>query len=206
MSWIQKYILPKEVDFNTSLQRQIDASKHCITDLSSYCKQGDQSALKAILEDEHQSRALKSQNMAELLDVFITPYDKESIYRIITKLDWIALSVKHLAIKLKAYQVSHTDCYHEILDHLEDMMQHIESAFQLLPKKKLSNMLTHIETVHDQYDNIFNLCTLAGVQSLENNDVKAYLVQKEMLQQLKNIAMHIHLTANTLEDMAMKVV
>lgn len=206
MGLIQKYLLPKKIDFNASLQKQIDASKHCIADLTSYCKQEDQQAMKNILEDEHQSRALKRLNMTELLGVFITPYDKESIYRMVTKLDWVALSVKHLAIELETYQATCHECYYEILDTLCDMMQHIDSSFQLLLQNKLDDMLLHIEAVHDQYDVIVRLCALAALQDLEDDEVKVYLAQKEVINQLRDIAKHIYLTANTLEDMAMKVV
>ena len=206
MGIIQKYLLPKEVDFNSALKKQVNASRDCVLDLCLFCQKDDRNALKAILEDEHQSRELKKQNMHELLDVFITPYDKESIYRIITQLDWIALSVKHLAIELLAYKVTCPDHYENIFNTLAEMVEALDEAFDYLPKKELDNILINIETIHDNYDETTKYCALAAVKHLDEDEIKIYLAQKEILNQLKEVSRRIHISANTLEDMAMKIV
>jgi len=206
MGIIQKYILPKEIDFNSALKEQVNASRNCVLDLCLFCQKDDRNALKAIIEDEHQSRALKKKNMHELLDVFITPYDKESIYRIVTQLDWIALSVKHLAIELLAYKVTCPSHYNSIFKTLAEMVEALDEAFDYLPKKQLEKILTNIETIHDNYDETTKYCALATVKHLQEDEIKVYLVHKEILNQLKEVSKRIHTTANTLEDMAMKIV
>lgn len=206
MGFIQNYLLPKEVDFNNALQKQVDASRNCVLDLCLYCQKGDQSALKAILDDEHQSRVLKHKNMHELQDVFITPYDKESIYRIITQLDWIALSVKHLAIELLAYKVKCPDHYDVIFKTLAEMAEALDEAFNYLAQKQLGKILKIIETIHDNYDETTKNCALAALRHLEEDDIKVYMAHREILNQLKEVSRRIHISANTLEDMAMKIV
>lgn len=206
MGIIQKYLLPKEVDFNSALQKQVDASRNSVLDLCLYCQNNDRQALKAIIEDEHQSRALKSKNMHELLDVFITPYDKESIYRIITQLDWIALSVKHLVIELLSYKITCPHFYDTIFKTLAEMAEALDKTFIYLPQKQLGKILTNIESIHDNYDKTTKYCALAALRHLEKDDIKVYLAHKEILNQLKEVSKRIHVSANTLEDMAMKIV
>jgi len=206
MGVIKKYLLPKEVDFNAALQKQVNASKQCVLDLCRYCKTRDKSALKAIINDEHQSRVLKSQNMHELLDVFITPYDKESIYRIIIQLDWIALSVKHMAVELLAYDISCSKDFNNIIDTITNMVEALDKAFLYLPQKKLGKILSNIERIHDHYDDTVKQCAVLAANYLKKDDLKTYLANKEIIIQLKDIAKHLHLSANTLEDMAMKIV
>lgn len=206
MGFIQKYLLPKEIDFNSALKKQVNASKNSVLDLCKYCRHGDLDALKAIVDDEHQSRALKSKNMHELLDVFITPYDKEAIYRIITQLDWIALSVKHLVIDLLAYKVDCPEFYNKIFNTLSEMVEALDKAFVYLPQRKLGKILRNIERIHDDYDKTTKECALAALKHLEEDDIKVYLAHKEILNQLKEVARRIHVSANTLEDMAMKIV
>ncbi len=206
MGIIQKYLLPKEIDFNNALKKQVNASKNSVLDLCKYCQHQDLEALKAIVDDEHASRSLKSRNMHELLDVFITPYDKESIYRIITQLDWIALSVKHLVIDLLAYKISCPDYYQPIFTVLSEMVESLDKAFTYLPEKQLGKILSNIETIHDKYDETTKECALAALRHLENDEIKVYLAHKEILNQLKEVARRIHISANTLEDMAMKIV
>ncbi len=206
MGIIQKYLLPKEIDFNRALKKQVNASRNCVHALCLFCQKNDRNALKAILENEHQSRALKRKNMDELLDVFITPYDKESIYRIITQLDWIALSVKHLAIELLSYKVTCPDYYENIFKTLTEMVDALDEAFDYLPQKKLGKILTNIETIHDNYDETTRYCALAAVKHLNEDEAKVYFAHKEILNQLKEVSKRIYISANTLEDMAMKII
>jgi uncharacterized protein Yka (UPF0111/DUF47 family) len=206
MNLIQKYLLPKEIDFNRALKKQADASRQSVKDLADFCLGNNEKALNAILDDEHHSRSLKNANMRELLDVFITPYDKESIYRMIVQLDWISLSVKHLAIDLVAYKVKCPASYEPIFAVLSDMIKVLTLAFDDLSQKKLGEILSMIEAIHDNYDETVKLCATASVRHLEEDEIKTYLAHREILHQLKEVSKRIHLSANTLEDMAMKIV
>jgi len=206
MDLIQKYLLPKEIDFNTALKKQADASRRSVEDLADFCLGNDDKALQAILADEHHSRKLKNDNMQQLLNVFITPYDKESIYRMIVQLDWISLSVKHLAIDIKAYKVKCPKSYELIFTTLKDMIKALNNGFDDLSDKQLANILAKTEKIHDQYDEVTKQCALAAVAHLDHDDIRIYLVHKEILHRLKDVAKRIHLAANSLEDMAMKIV
>ena len=206
MSLIQKYILPKEIDFNAALIKQVTASKNSVLDLCKYCQTQNLAALKTIIDDEHNSHHLRRENVHKLLDVFITPYDKEAIYRLIIQLDWLSLSVKHLCIDLLAYKIHCPDFYHNIFNNLSTMVNALANAFEHLPKKELEAIFLHVESIHDNYDKTVKECALATLQHLENDEIKSYLAHKEVLNQLKEIARRIHICANYLEDMAMKVV
>lgn len=206
MGFIQKYILPKEIDFDHALTQQAIASRNTVQDLCRYCMRNDIKALEVLLKDEHNSRSLKRKNMRELLNVFITPYDKESIYRMITQLDWISLSVKHLAIDILAYKVTCPEDYAPIFDTLIKMSTDLTTAMEYLPKKELGRIMNNIEAIHDNYDETSKACALAATRHLKNDEIRVYLAQKEILQQLKEVARRIHVSANTLEDMALKIV
>lgn len=206
MGLIEKYLLPKEIDFNAALMKQAQASKQSILDLENFCLENDEKARQSILTDEHDSRLLKNNNMRELLDVFITPYDKESIYRMIVQLDWISLSVKHLSIDIVAYNVKCPKHYQQIFSLLTEMVETLTSAFDFLAEKKLSQILACTQSIHDNYDETARRCAGAAAKHLAEDDIKIYLSHKEILYQLKDVSKHIHLSANALEDMAMKIV
>ena len=206
MSFIEKYLLPKEIDFNNALMKQAELSKYSIVDLINFCLENNEKARESILADEHDSRLLKNRNMRDLLGVFITPYDKESIYRMIVQLDWISLSVKHLAIDIVAYNVKCPQHYKQIFSVLTDMIETLTTAFKYLDKKELSKILSCTESIRDNYDEVARQCAKAAAKHLEEDDIKIYLSHKEVLYQLKDVSKHIHLSANTLVDMAMKIV
>ena len=83
---------------DTALQAQVRITHIIVSDLHNVCIDSELINPETISEHTDEARLLKTKNMNELLDVFIIPYDKESIYRIITQLDWISLSVKHFQL------------------------------------------------------------------------------------------------------------
>jgi len=206
MGLIQKYILPKEVDFNAALQQQVNASRNTVLGLCQYCLEDDIKALEMIKEDERECRTLKNQNMHELLDVFITPYDREAIYRIIDQIDWVALSVKHLITDLAIYKVKCPETYRPIFTALSQMADALVEGFIFLANKNLNEIVRVVNEIYVNYDETVEQCAIAAANHLENDEIKIYLAHREILIQLKEVAKRIHVSANTLEDMAIKIV
>lgn len=202
MGFIQKFLLPKEIDLAAALQAQTSATKNIVHDLYSAYALHDEMALRAIKNETNETRAIKDKNMKELLDVFIAPYDKESIFRIITQLDWVALSVKHFVIEVEAYHNKQAlDVYQDIFELLKDMASLLEDGFRQLTKKELPS----IRLIHEKYDLLVEYRAKHVANLLQQDDFKYIIVHKDILAQLKEIAKRIHVTANTLEDMAIKV-
>ncbi|HHJ18821.1 MAG TPA: hypothetical protein ENJ84_03165 [Gammaproteobacteria bacterium] len=206
MGFISEFILPKEVDFNAALQNQAHISKLMVQQLYKACINDDPDALSAISSGALQARKQKAKNMKQLLDVFITPYDKESIYRIITELDWVALSVRHFQLEARVYDTHSLQEYRSIVNILMQMTIMLEAGIAQLSNRNVKPIATRIDLIHDLYNRVVGRCATATGDLLIQNDIKRILRHKDMLQQLKEIAKRIHIAANTLEDMAIKVV
>jgi len=206
MGFISSLLLPHEVDFNAALRTQAHTSAVMVNDLYRACVNEDRGALESIAATAQQARDQKSANMAQLLDVFITPYDKESIYRMITQLDWIALSVRHFQLETEVYDIHSLSQYQPILAVLQEMVGLLEEGIGALPAKQLQFIAVGISQIRDRYDQVVELCATATAALLAQDDIKHIIRHKDMLVQLKEIAKRIHITANTLEDMAIKVV
>ncbi len=203
---IQKYILPREIDFDRALQLQVNAARDTVLDLCRYCEEGDFRALRKIINDERQCHELKNSNMRELLNVFITPYDRESIYRTINQIDWIALSVKHLAIDMLVFKVRCPPGYRPVIDALSRMAAQLADGFTSLGNKHFREILDTVNRINADYDRAVEECARAAARHLEKDDIKVYLTHREILNQLKEVAKRIHIGANTLQDMAVKAV
>ena len=206
MGFIRKLLLPNEIDFNLALCHQVQASKLMMDELYKACVNDDISALQSITVTAKQARELKKQNMVQLLDVFITPYDKESIYRMITQLDWVALSIKHFQLEVEVYEAFYISEYEPIFKLLVDMVNALEDGISKLATKKLNLVASRTDQIHDQYDQVVGLCANANAELMKQDDFKHIIRYKDMLLQLKEIAKRIHVSANSLEDMAIKVV
>ena len=202
MGFIQKFILPKDVDLAAALQAQTSATRKIVHDLYAAYILHEDEAFSAIKNDTNETREIKEKNMKELLDVFIAPYDKESIFRIITQLDWIALSVKHFVVEVDAYQNRQgLDVYKDIFEILKEMASLLEDGFKQLSKKELPR----IALIHDKYELLVECRAQHVAQLLQQVDYKHIIIHKDILAQLKEIAKRMRVTANTLEDMAIKI-
>ena len=206
MGFIRTFILPKDVDFNNALQAQALITRTIVEDLRNTCVDKDASARAAITVHADEARALKTKNMKELLDVFIAPYDKESIYRMITQLDWITLSVRHFILEIEAYGILSIQEYQPIFEVLVEMATLLEQGVTRLSKKS-PKLLTHeIDLIHHNYNHVVELCARSIAELLVQDDCKRIITHKEVLTQLKEVAKRIQVTANSLEDMAIKVI
>ena len=206
MNFIRKFILPKEVDFDTALQAQARITRIIISDLHAACIDEEVKNAGAISEHADEARLLKTKNMNELLDVFIAPYDKESIYRLITQLDWIALSVKHFQLETEAYGVIAIGEYQSIIEIILEMANLLEQCVTRLSTKSPRTISLDTDIIHDQYDHVVLLYAQSVAELLKSDDCKHIIVHRDILWQLKEIAKRIHVTANTLEDMAIKLI
>lgn len=206
MGFIRKFLLPREVDFNAAMLRQAQVGREMVELLYRLCMEGEQEALEKISERAEAARALKNRNMKELLDVFITPYDKESIYRMITQLDWIALSVKHFQLEVTVYRIPSLSGHEPIVSLLREMARTLEDGLAQLGRTPLPHMGEEIDRIRDLYDEVVTHCAKASANLDPGLECKQLLHQRDMLLQLKEVAKRIHVAANTLEDMAIKVV
>lgn len=205
MGLITRYLLPKEIDFNAALLAQAQSARLAITKLYEASHSDDSGILDTIPDISNQATQLKNQNMSQLLSVFITPYDKESIYRMITQLDWIALSVRHFYLETEAYDIDSLCEYQAILKVIQDMAKALEEGVAKLPEKKLQTIDLRINQIYEQYNQVVEACAHHYALLLEQDDLKRILRHKDMLMQLKEIARRIHISANSLEDMAIKI-
>ncbi len=206
MGFISNYILPKSVDFDSALQSQAHITRMMVEDLQAVCRENNPEMLEHIADHAVEARKLKSDNMKDLLDVFITAYDKESIYRIITQLDWVALSVKHFELEVTAYEIGSLNQYQHIADILVEMAALLELGITRLSIKNPKAMDPDIELIHDKYDDVVSLCAESIAKLLKQDNHEQIMVGREILAQLKDVAKRIHITANTLEDMALKII
>ncbi len=204
-SLIKKYILPKEVDFLSALNEHAMTIKKITDDLYRCFLENDEESCDAILQDQHQAREIRDANMSELLNTFITPFDRESIYRVITQLDWIAISVRHFVIEAKAYKIRQLDEEYAILiKQLQLQAELLTAGFKTL-KSSAHKTADNAKRVRDAYDVLMDSYVVQMAKLAECEDTHKIFVQRELLAQLKEISKRMRMCANSLEDIVMKM-
>jgi len=205
-SLLKKYILPKEVDFIQGLQLHAHTIESIINDLLLCFTQEGRQPCQSILDDEHKAKAIREKNMNELLNAFITPIDRESIYRVITQLDWIAVSIRHFLLEANAYKVSHLDqAYHPLIRKLSLGSKLLRYGFDKLKEEDTKSVVTQAQEVRDTYDALVSLYITEMARLSKSSDREKVFVEKELLRQLKEIGKRLQMCANSLEDIVIKM-
>jgi len=202
ISWIKKYILPKEVDFINAMYKHskvinkiADSLYNCT--LQKRCKDFEMHFKL--------SKEIYDKNMKELLNVFITPIDRESIYRVITQLDWTALSIYHFYLEAKAYDIEFDKSYKDIISKIKLQAELLTAGFKTI-KTHPNKTDESAKKVRKLYEEISQIYIEKMVELSNSNDIKAMFEHKSLLHQLKDISRHLRMSANSLEDIIMKMV
>ena len=205
VSLIKKYILPKEIDFLAALNEHAMIIKQITDDLQKCLIEANKKSCQAILHDQHQAQAIRDKNMKNLLNVFITPIDRESIYRVITELDWIAISIRHFLIEAKSYQIhKENDVYNALIKKIQLQAELLTAGFKTL-KSNREKTAQSAKRVRDTYDALMDIYVQEVSSLVESKDMKKIFIHKELLSQLKEISKRMRMTANSLEDIIMKM-
>ncbi len=206
LSLIKKYILPKEIDFFEAMYLHASAIKSIIIDLQNCFVYDDKDACQKVLNDESNSKEIKRQNMKNLLNTFITPVDRESIYRVTTELDWIAISTRHFILEVNSYKIEQLKEYHLLFYSLVEMAKRLEEGFVSLKKRDTQDVDIRCEEIRDLYDKAVGEYIIYMSELAKIKDCTKVFTHSQILSQLKDIAKHFHLCANSLEDIVAKVV
>ncbi|MBF6058857.1 MULTISPECIES: DUF47 domain-containing protein [Thiomicrorhabdus] len=205
-SLLQKYVLPKEVDFLGALNLHAQAIKRITHDLQSCFIEGNEACCQAVMEDEHQAKSIKESNMNELLNSFITPIDRESIFRVISQLDWLAISIRHFIIEAKAYEVLELhNSYNEIFSRICQSADHLANGFEMLVEKRHPEVADEAQNVRDCYNSLVDVYVEKMASLSKSNNLQEMFIHRELLLQLKEIGKRFQVCANSLEDILVKM-
>lgn len=205
LSFFKKYITPHELDFVGMLQEQSSSTHKMIEDLYICFIEGSSENCKSIIEDEHRTKHLKNKNMNQLLNSFITPIDRESIYRTITQLDWITDSVKHFVLEVQAYEIERLEEYKQMFHLILKASRTLHEGFETLSENdqaKVSRLADKTRRLSEKASEVYiNEMVILS----KSKDFRKVFIHKEILFQLKDISKRIHITANTLQDIVVKM-
>lgn len=203
-SRIQSYILPKEIDFFATLIEHSTIVEEVIETLYKIYIT-NQSNNDSLHQQFEKAEKLRQKNLMELNEVLITPIDKEAISRAYLNLDWVILSVKHLDIEMKAYQITYLHEYEAIFDLLNRQIKKTSLCFKLLKEKKFEEVLNESKEIILMDDELIREYSIK-LSNLFDNQISIHVLKhKEILSQLKEISKRIHFCANTIEDFVFKM-
>ncbi|MDI1255762.1 MAG: DUF47 family protein [Flavobacterium sp.] len=160
-----------------------------------------------IEEFEQIGEDITRQTNLELSSNFITPFDREDIYSLITAIDNIAGNLHGAASRMRLYHVDKiTKSIRKLTEINLEACQNIDIAVHELRDlkkiKKITDACNRINKLENKSDTVYDK---AVADLFENeSDAKKILIYKEVLSVLESAADKCKSASNVLESIAVK--
>jgi predicted phosphate transport protein (TIGR00153 family) len=207
---IFQFLIPKDKKFFPLFE---EASKNLIliaTELheavNAPLKERDEIFLK-MSDLENKIEEITRQTNLELSRNFITPFDREDIYLLITAIDTVAGNLNGAASRMKLYQVDKiTKSIRKLTEINLEACQNIDIAVRELRNfkniKNITDACARINKLENKSDNVYDK---AVSELFENEtDAKNIIKYKEVLSVLESATDKCKNAASVLESIAVK--
>jgi hypothetical protein len=184
-----RWFLPKKVDFldlfdraSANIVRGVSLFREILDDLTDL-----QAKVEKLKEVEHEGDRITHEALAKLNSTFITPFDREDIHSLATRLDDILDSADAAAQRLVVYHIDHVppqlkalagllvtsaEEVHKAVVSLHDSKKHKEALAACVEINRLENVadVLHREALGDLFANTAN-----AIEVLKLKDLYAFL-------------------------------
>ncbi len=158
-------------------------------------------------ELEQKGEDITRETNLELSKNFITPFDREDIYSLITSIDYVADHLHGAASRMRLYQVDKiTKSIRKMTEINLEACQHIDTAVKELKNlknmKTITNACSKINKLENKSDMVYNK---AVFEIFENEtDAKNIIKYKEVLSVLESATDKCKSVASVLESITVK--
>jgi predicted phosphate transport protein (TIGR00153 family) len=167
-------------------------------------------ALAARVKDaEHAGDEVTHEIMVKLNQTFVTPFDREDIYRLASSLDDVIDEMEEAADRIVLYRVESLPA--GIAAQVAVLQRAAAATAEAMPKlekmAELQEYWIHVNSLEDEADTIYRDLLgdlLAPAEGTTPLDVLTMLKHKEIVEILENAADAFETVANTVESIAVK--
>ncbi|MDN0076720.1 DUF47 family protein [Crenobacter sp. SG2303] len=135
-SWWQR-LSPPTPDFYALLNQQCDLVAEGMAELLAYMRTGENSHADRVIELEREGDVLRVENMNLLHQTFITPFDREDIYRSIATIDEIINYARTTVREMRGLNLSPDEHTRAMAELLHEGVLSLQSGYAQLAKKPL---------------------------------------------------------------------
>ncbi|MHA6795198.1 DUF47 domain-containing protein [Pseudonocardia bannensis] len=163
---------------------------------------------RQVKEAEHAGDELTHEIMVKLNSSFITPFDREDIYRLASSLDDVVDDIEEAADRIVLYRLGALPAAMNVL--VEVLQRAAAATAEAMPKLETMSQLreywVHVNSLEDEGDGVYRvllselLCPPEGAAA----DVLAIIKTKEVVDILEAALDACETVANTVESIAIK--
>jgi uncharacterized protein Yka (UPF0111/DUF47 family) len=202
---ILKWIFPKEKDFYGLLYGQSCKTLEGIEALSKYMHIGNIEESQKVIELENEADELRRVIIDTLDNTFITPFEREDIFKLSGAMDDIVDYAKTTVEEMEIYELEPTDSLISMVDILLDATTCLNTAVKYLKDHRAISAENAVKA--KQLENDMETHYRLNLKDLVRNEDFSYVFRmREVYRHLSNMADKIDLTANMIHNILVKLV
>lgn len=205
-------LLPKDEKFFVFFEKDVENLLNAATlfrDLMAPDMSKDERAqkIRRIEELEHKGDQITHSIFSELAGTFITPFDREDIHELASKLDDILDYLQGAAGRIILYRVEHlSDDHQQMASMIYDQVVELHTAIPLLRDfhhvEKISECLVRINSIENEADDLFERSIARLFDTC--TDPILLIKTKELLVSLETATDQCEDAANVIESIMVK--
>jgi predicted phosphate transport protein (TIGR00153 family) len=203
-----KWLFPQSTDFFDIFDRHVHLAIDSVEELLSYCPQKT-AALRAkrIKELEHQADIVTHQCVEALRKTFITPFRRDDIHQIISKMDDIIDSIEQAASLFSIYHLEEmTPEAKQLVICLKQACEELQKAIKNMRTLKYASEIKQSFIVIHQLENAGDAIYIQAIGKLfdEFPDTRMVIKWKEIYENLEQALDHCEDVANLIEGVILE--
>lgn len=204
-SWFSKVFEP-QTDFYKILIDQATMTLHGLEALECWINDGADERCQTVRDFESKADEIKLDLQKRLVDSFVTPFDREDIYDLSTRLDEIINSAKGTAREIEAFTMNPEDAYMtEMARTLVEGARCLVNAFTTLREKNFSEAEVQASLARKSENRLSKVYRQAMRELFSINDLKKIMRTVEVYRSFVVAAEHIDRVGAKLQHVIVKI-
>jgi len=203
--WFSKVFEP-QTDFYKILIDQATMTLHGLEALECWINSGAEERCQTVRDFEEKADEIKLDLHRRLVESFVTPFDREDIYDLSTRLDEVINSAKATAREIEAFTMNPEDAYMTVMARtLVEGGRCLVNAFTTLKEKKLSESEEQAALARKAENRMSKVYRQAMRELFSINDLKRIMRTVEVYRSFVMAAEHIDHVGAKLQHVIVKI-
>jgi len=207
MEWLKRFLKPKQDNFTLYLIQQGEKAVEITEALQSYLHKSVEKKQEKAQRIEHEADEIQRILVHELLDTFITPFDREDIFSLSRALDNFIDYVYDTVEELVIFEVEDPIGVHEMADIITEMARELHLALQRLQDHPgvAAEHARRAKGCENRVEDVYRHTIAKLFNEPEDiHEVMSMLKNREVLRHLSNAADYGDRAADTILDIVVK--
>ena len=207
MEWLKRFLKPKQDNFTLYLVQQGEKAVDITDALQSYLQKPTEKKHEKAKRIEREADEIQRILVHELLDTFVTPFDREDIFSLSRALDNFIDYVYDTVEELVIFELKEPAGVQEMADILSEMAKELHLALQRLNDHPgvASEHARRAKGCENRVENMYRHTVAKLFNEPEDiHQVMVLLKNREVLRHLSNAADYGDRAADTVLDIVVK--